>query len=376
MLDFNKLSYWEKETYINHTDYLVIGSGIVGLSTAIHLKQREPNKKVTVLERGYLPTGASSKNAGFACIGSPSELLADLEKMPQKTVFETVKKRWDGLVYLRKLLGDTKIGYEHFGSYELFTKDEKETFNFCKAKLNELNIRLKEITGIDSVFRVDETICKQAKFKEFKYAISHAAEGQINTGHMIESLVKLAQSNGVHILNDITALEIKKQKLETNYGEIGFKKLAICTNGFAKILLPELEVAPARAQVLVTSPIKDLPFKGIYHFNEGYYYFRSVGERVLFGGGRNLDFKGEETTQLKTTKRITGHLEVILREQILPHHDFTIEHAWAGTMGVGKTKAPLIKKIKANVYCGIRLGGMGVAIGTLVGKELADELLK
>ena len=80
MLPFKQLSFWEKQTYINHTDFLIIGSGIVGLSTAIYLKERFPNKKVTVIERGYLPTGASSKNAGFACIGSPSELLDDLSK--------------------------------------------------------------------------------------------------------------------------------------------------------------------------------------------------------------------------------------------------------------------------------------------------------
>ena len=84
MLYFDNLSYWEKETYINHTDLLVVGAGIVGLSTAIHYKERFPSKKVTVIERGYLPTGASSKNAGFACIGSPSELLADLKSSSEE----------------------------------------------------------------------------------------------------------------------------------------------------------------------------------------------------------------------------------------------------------------------------------------------------
>jgi len=192
MLDFSKLSYWEKETYINHTDYLVVGSGIVGLSTAIHLKQRQPNKKVTVLVRGYLPTGASSKNAGFACIGSPSELLADMHKMPKATVFETLKKRWDGFTYLRSLLGDEAIGYKNLGAYELFTKKEQSKFEFCKAKLDYLNIKLKDITGIDNVFKVDDKICSSAQFKNFEFAISHAAEGQINTGKMIDSLVKLS----------------------------------------------------------------------------------------------------------------------------------------------------------------------------------------
>jgi hypothetical protein len=41
-------------------------------------------------------------------------------------------------------------------------------------------------------------------------------------------------------------------------------------------------------------------------------------------------------------------------------------------MGVGETKKPIIKEISSNVYCGVRLGGMGIAIGTLVGKEVAE----
>ena len=93
MLTFTNLSFWEKETFLTNVDYLIIGSGIVGLSTAIHLKKKQPNKKVLILERGYLPTGASTKNAGFACIGSASELLDDLNHCSENEVFETVEKR-------------------------------------------------------------------------------------------------------------------------------------------------------------------------------------------------------------------------------------------------------------------------------------------
>jgi hypothetical protein len=43
-------------------------------------------------------------------------------------------------------------------------------------------------------------------------------------------------------------------------------------------------------------------------------------------------------------------------------------------MGVGSQKKPIVKQLSENSYCGIRLGGMGVALGSLVGKELADLL--
>ena len=376
MINLQNLSFWEKETFINHTDYLIIGSGIVGLSTAIYLKQRKKDKKVTVLERGFLPSGASTKNAGFSCIGSPSELLDDLKKASENEVFATVERRWKGLNNLNQLLKKENIGFEALGSHELFDQSNQDIYNKCVDQLDYLNQHLSSITGQTRVFELANHICDNSGFKGFNKAISHAAEGQINTGKMMDSLLKLAHSVDVKILNGIEVLDLSEKQIDTNFGAIPFKKLIICTNGFSKRFFPDMDVNPARAQVVVTNEIPNLKLKGIFHFDAGYYYFRNIGNRVLFGGGRNLDFKGEETTEMKTTDHIISELERILTERIIPYTSFKIEHQWAGTMGVGATKAPIIKQVDQNIYCGIRLGGMGVAIGSLVGKELADLVLE
>jgi len=41
-------------------------------------------------------------------------------------------------------------------------------------------------------------------------------------------------------------------------------------------------------------------------------------------------------------------------------------------MGVGTTKKPIVKQLSNHVYCGVRLGGMGVAIGSLIGRDIVD----
>ena len=83
--------------------------------------------------------------------------------------------------------------------------------------------------------------------------------------------------------------------------EFSTSKLLIATNGFASQLINE-PVKPARAQVLITKPIKNLHIKGTFHLDKGYYYFRNIDDRILFGGGRNLDFKGEETTAFSANR--------------------------------------------------------------------------
>ena len=80
------LSYWERETFFKKLDVAVIGSGIVGLAAAIHLKTQNPGLQVAILERGPLPVGASTRNAGFACFGSMTELIDDLTRMSEDDV--------------------------------------------------------------------------------------------------------------------------------------------------------------------------------------------------------------------------------------------------------------------------------------------------
>ena len=65
-------------------------------------------------------------------------------------------------------------------------------------------------------------------------------------------------------------------------------------------------------------------------------------------------------------------LERLLKEVILPNTPHEIDYSWAGIMGVGETKNPIIKNISNNIICAVRLGGMGVAIGTIVGKKAAE----
>ena len=369
------LSYWETKTWFSAIDYCIIGSGITGLNCALDLKKRFPKARVLILERGILPNGASTKNAGFACFGSMSEILDDLKTHNEEEVVELVKKRVKGLKILRQNLGDTRIGYKEYGGYELFTSEDGNLFEECLSEIPRINSLLKPVFGKD-VFSKEKdefgfrNIQKKLIFNQF--------EGQLNTGKMMDALLIKAQSAGIKILNNISVEEFSEAgdsvKIKTDKLEFSVKKMLIATNGFASKLGIE-DVKPARAQVLITKPIKNLEIKGTFHLDKGYYYFRNIDDRILLGGGRNLDFKAEETTEIAQTRLIQNRLEELLKTTILPETQFEIEHRWSGIMGVGKQKKPIVRQLSENIYCGVRLGGMGVAIGSLVGKELS-ELIK
>lgn len=366
------LSYWEYKSWLSNIDFTIVGSGIVGLNTALKLKERFPKANILILERGFLPNGASTKNAGFACFGSLSEILDDLEIQSETDVVELVKKRIKGLEILRKNIGDKKLDFHMFGGYEFFFADDLETHAHTISRIPKVNDLLRPVFKED-VFSVSENHFGFRNIQE--PMIFNKFEGQLDPGKMTGALLKKAQLEGIKILNGISVEEFSDNynSVEVKTDKFQFKtgKLLIATNGFAS-QLGISEVKPARAQVLITRPIKNLKLKGTFHIDKGYYYFRNIGDRILLGGGRNLDFKTEETIEMVQTELVQQRLENLLKTVILPETTFEIDRRWSGIMGVGNTKVPVLKQISKNVFCGVRLGGMGVAIGSLVGKELAE----
>lgn len=367
-------SFWEYDSWFSNPDFTIVGSGLTGLNCALRLRELFPKSKILVLERGILPNGASTKNAGFACFGSISEILDDLSHHSEEEVFNLVRKRISGLELLRKNLGDENLDYHNLGGYELFPETHEELFQKCLSEKDRIN-RLLFPLFKENVFSLEKdkfgfkNIIESVFFNKF--------EGQLNTGKMMLALVQKAQKNNIRILNNIsvesfteTALGVK---IKTNEVEFSTRNLIIATNGFAAQLgIPK--VKPARAQVLITKPIEDLHIKGTFHLEQGFYYFRNIDNRILLGGGRNLDLKAEETTEMQETLPIQNKLEELLKQVIRPGKEVEIEHRWSGIMGVGNQKKPVVKQLSEHVFCGVRLGGMGVAIGSLVGKELADLL--
>ena len=241
----------------------------------------------------------------------------------------------------------------------------------------KVNAELQKIIGKDTFQKADDRI-SLFKFKGIEHIIFNQYEAQINTGKMISQMIALARESGIEIINGITVNHIEdvntSVEIETTLGKIKCQQCLIATNGFTKKLLPEIEVEPARAQVLITSPIPNLPFKGTFHYNEGYYYFRNVGDRVLFGGGRNLDLARETTTEMALSNLIQEKLEELLTQVILPSNSFEIEQRWSGIMGVSKSKETISRQLSENVSCAVRLGGMGIAIGSLIGQDAARSI--
>jgi gamma-glutamylputrescine oxidase len=374
-------SLWERESFFSHKDVIIVGSGFAGLWTAHELIRKKPSWKICLVDRGIIPTGASTRNAGFSCFGSLSELMADVKEMGEEKMMQLVEMRYEGLKKIMKTFNSNDIDYKNFGGYELFEENGKSNKEELKRDCRFLNKRLKKIVDEEKTFRFVDNKIKKFGFDGLSHLIENKLEGQLHSGKLTQALIKDLQKKGVEFL---FGLEIKsyeragkKIELETNqHFTLSASHLIICTNAFTGKLLPELEVKPARGQVLVTSEIPGLRIKGTFHYDEGFYYFRNLGKRILLGGARNKFLDEERTSDLDTSRNVQLELERFLKAIILPNQDgISIDFRWSGTMGMGREKGPTIMELQKNVYCAVAMGGIGVAVSPIVAEEVCGMLL-
>lgn len=367
-------SIWEVETFLAPQDFIIIGGGLAGLWCALELKKKLPSASITILEKGSFPSGASTRNAGFACIGSPTEMIADLQLSGAEQVFELAAMRYNGIQKIRQVLGDAAIDYDPCGGYECLTAEQVDLVNHHLPALNE---GLRSITGQPSTFTWNNTKMDQFGLTGFDGMIENIHEGGLHSGKLVQQLTRHVQRAGVQI---ITGVDVKRLETAGNGVAIHtrsnhqFKAAVVihCTNAFVNQLVPESGITPARGQLLLTAPIENLRLRGTFHFDEGYYYFRDLGERVLLGGARNQSFTQEQTTEQGVTDTVQLELERFLSTHILKDVPFTIERRWSGIMGFTLNKMPLLKQVSTNTLLVNTCNGMGVALSPIIAEKVAE----
>jgi len=369
-------SFWEQDAMLD-ADFIVVGAGLVGLQTALELRARQPHASIRVLERGALPSGASSRNAGFACFGSLTEFLHDVDTMGKDAAVELVARRWLGLQRLRTRVGDAAIGYEGLGGFELLRNAELPALE----RMEQANALLEPLFG-STVFALDNSAHARCGFgPQVRALVGNALEGQLHSGLLMRALARLAAQHDIQLHSGVMV-----DVLEEGDGGVRVHactpspmifraaRVAVCINGFTAGLLPGCGIVPGRGQVLLTDPVPGLAWRGSYHIDRGFFYFRNVGERVLLGGARHLFMADEATTELALTGPVQGALENLLQDIILPGRRPRIAQRWSGIMGFTRDKQPVVRPVSQRVAIGFGCNGMGVALSADIAERTARLL--
>lgn len=381
------LGYWERESLLRTTNITIVGAGIVGMSTALYLRRLRPNADIRIVERHPLAAGGSSRNAGFACFGSAGEWLDDLDTLGEQGLVDLVRHRAEGLRHLIDLLGEDALGLEWKGGWELFrSEDEPLAAQALQAlpRLNDLlQPALKEVLSDIRASALDMPALQPDPSRATQLGASTAIhlpwEGMLHTGRMITAFHRALDAAHIQRLHGVTVRGWTAEPsgsgwiLDTDLAPLSTEMLAICCNGFAGDLLPDLDVRPVPNRVLVLKGQPDALPEGTYHLDRGYLYMRSLrpGE-YLFGGGRhwNLDLPLSGSANIESA----WDQQLLKAAEDWIQGPLEVTHRWTGWLGVGDTREPLIGQTASGLHHAVRMGGMGVAIGTGIGHQLAHQM--
>ena len=149
-----------------------------------------------------------------------------------------------------------------------------------------------------------------------------------------------------------------------------------CLNAFTGQVQKAAHLIPARGQIIVTKALNQNPLSGIIHADKGYIYARNIGNRILIGGGRNLDMNTEETLKMETNSMITEFLLDFVNSKLLSNETTQIEDTWSCIMGMSSNKGalPIIEEVQPGYWACYRLGGMGVALSSLLARKLVHMI--
>lgn len=377
----SSFGYWTASSVFAAYDVVIVGGGFTGLCAGITLLKHAPKLRVAILESEMLGTKASSRNAGFVCFGSPSEIQRDIETHGIEQVLALLRLKLKGVKVLTQFLKTRKASYHRAPAYELLMSDFPEAREKALDSLEPLNKVFHTAIGVSDYFKQNPALTKQYGLPGLGDVISMKYEAQVNPADVVAALTLLFKNLGGVFLNGCTVLQYERNQskivVQTTFGELKADHLVIASNAFAPTLQPKSSIQPNRAQVLVTSPLAKMPFKGNYHINFGYLYFRNMeGNRLLLGGARNVDPVTEQTAELGINNEIQTWLIDFIQSKLLPGLTHTVEAQWSGIMGFGSELLPTHEEVEEDVFMAAGMNGMGTALGPALGYETAMKILK
>jgi len=136
-------------------------------------------------------------------------------------------------------------------------KRNPDFYQQCLDNVDELNHLLEPVFGKKPFILTENSF----GFKQIQdHYITHQFEGQLDTGKMMHALIQKCLDLKIPILNGVEVRDIMEigtgATIATSDFEFNSRKVFVATNGFAAKLLKSEPIQPARAQVLVTEPIK------------------------------------------------------------------------------------------------------------------------
>lgn len=316
-------------------DLLVVGGGYTGLWAALHAVERDPGRRVVLIEAERLGWAASERNGGFVDASLTHGAKNGKARWPGE--FATLERL--GMANLDGMQRDIEshgmaVEWERAGMLDVATEEHQVDWLHDAAREGE-----GEFLDSDAVrAQVNSPTYRAGLFSRDDCAIVHPAR-------LVMELGRAAAAAGARIHERTPACSVTTDRggvrVQTGTGTITAEQVVLATNVFPSLVRRNrLYTVPVYDYVLGTEPLTAEQMdrigwrtrSGVGDCGNQFHYYRlSADNRILWGGydavyhyGRRVDPRYEDRPEI--FRKLAAHFFITFPQL----GDVRFAHRWAG----------------------------------------------
>ena len=356
------------------TDVVVIGGGLTGCSTALHLA--EAGAEVVQLEAAHYGWGASGRSGGQIINGYSVE-QDDLEKMVGEI---TARELWDhsveaveytlGLIERHKIDCDWQPGYLHVGVKPRHA-----------SELEEWAEHLSKHYDYDILQYLDQKQLREILSSElYSGGVADPGSGHLHPLNYCLGVAKAAQNAGANMYQHTRVQKVIQSangyRVETESGSIECQQVVYACNAYLDRLAPAIgnKIMPVGTYIVATEPLGETVARNLISNQSAVadtnfvldYYRTSADHRLLFGG--RVSYSTLEP------RKLTQSLQTRMLRVFPQLAGVKIEFSWGGYVAITRNRAPHIGRQKDGTWFAQGFSGHGMALTGYVGRLLSKAV--
>jgi gamma-glutamylputrescine oxidase len=354
-------------------DVCVVGAGIAGLSTALHLAAR--GYRVVALEQHRVGWGASGRNGGQVLAG----VASSQSKLRQLVGPIDAARIWqisvDGVALTRELIKRHHIACDWVSGHMSVAIKARQV-----SELKATQSELAELGAPPSRWLNGEELRTLLASPRYRAGLFDSDTGHMHPLRYTLGLAQAAQQAGVSFYEQSRALgysaDAKGVRVRTSEGEVQCAQLMLAGNAWLGRTAPELarKIIGIGTHIVATEVLGEERASALIRNNAAVhdlnwvvdYFRRSADHRLLFGG--RVSYSGVNLADLTraTRERMLGVFPQLA--------DTRIEYSWGGLVDITMNRAPHFGRLAPNVWFLQGFSGHGLALATIAGQCLAEAL--
>jgi len=358
-------------------DVAIIGGGLTGVSTAWHLAERWPDRRVVVLEARTLANGASGRNGGQILNGING--VEPRDPASARRIYDATRS---GIDIVEQLAARSSLdtGFARSGCLEVSTTAASaEAAHRRVERYNDWGLPLRWLPGAATGLHGAHG------------AVLDPSAGRANTAALVRGLRHPLTMRGVEIYEN-TAVSLIEEgatvKLTAASRTVHARAVVLATNAYTPALgYFRAGILPLHSHMVATAPLSAEAWRSLgWSAHDGFsddrdriaYGCRTAGGRLLFGGGSNGAYTyrfGGATRAGRTPATAYATVERRLGDYVPGLATASsIAHRWSGPLAITLDRVCSIGVMGRgnNIYYALGYSGHGLALAALAGRVLSD----